>query len=281
MRGGLSSVILALPLAAGLAASGCTASLAPRDVVFPAPAAHARPRIDSIATYQQASATIAVVFQRDLQFPSFDATLHFYPDRRAFERALIDVGYEVPFARQTAGVMAAVGGHRGVLLNEGAILQMPRDLRIGLLAHELTHTLQYSLGGGRRGVSDQWLREGFAEWVSMHVLDRLRAMPLSNYRREKMTELRDTKRDKAPRLDDMATFPQMVALAARSDIAPYAQAFLAVDFLIEQYGVAAVLRYFELFAASQDRRGNFTTAFGEDLESFEGRLAAHLWSPRR
>ena len=277
MRGGLQTLSIALVVTA----SGCAAAVEPRAVVFPDAASHARAHIDSISTYRQASATIAVVFERDLRFPSFDATLHFYADRRGLERALIDAGYEPPFARRTAGVMAAVGGHRGVLLNEGAILEMPWHLRIGLLAHELTHTLQYSLGGGRRGASDQWLREGFAEWVAMNVLDKLRAMPMASYRRQKLSELRETRRDRAPRLDEMATFPQMVELAARKDIAPYAQAFLAVDFLIERHGVAGVLRYFQLFAASQDRRGNFAAAFGEDLETFEASLGSRLWPARR
>jgi hypothetical protein len=67
-----------------------------------------------------------------------------------------------------------------------------------------------------------------------------------------------------PALAEMSTFPQFVALASRNDVAPYAQAFLAVDALIERHGLPAVIRYFELFAASQDRTGNFTAAFGED-----------------
>jgi hypothetical protein len=66
-------------------------------------------------------------------------------------------------------------------------------------------------------------------------------------------------------------------MASRDDIAPYAQAFLSVDALIERHGMAAVIRYFALFAASQDRTGNFTAAFGEDLSAFERWVEPRLW----
>ncbi len=262
-----------------LCAAGCGAALEPRTVGF----AYGGPELRlpaRIRSYDQASAAIAALFERDLGFRPFTATLRLYPDTRSFESALLAVGYDPPFARQTAQVMAAVGGHRGVLLNEQALTAMSWPTRVGLLAHELTHTFQYELAGGRRGTSDQWLREGFAEWVAMRVLDRLGAARAADFRRDRLRQLRGTRAANAPRLDEMVTFRQLVALAARDDIAPYAQAFLAVDLLIERHGLPAVVRYFELFAASRDRLGNFSAAFGESLPSFELALRQHLW-PRR
>jgi hypothetical protein len=260
-------------------AAGCAAALEPRTIAFsydaPEPPSRAR-----IGSYEQASAAIAAAFEHDLGFPAFMATLRLFPDARSFEAALLDVGYEPALARDTARVMAGVGGHRGVLLNESMLAPLSWPDRVALLAHELTHSLQYELGGGRRGASDQWLREGFAEWVAMRVLVRLETMKPADYRRVKVEQLRATSAAKAPRLDDMATFPQLVALAARDDIAPYAQAFLAVDLLIERHGRPAVIRYFELFAASDDRRGNFAAAFGEDLGAFEAVLRERLWPGR-
>jgi hypothetical protein len=41
--------------------------------------------------------------------------------------------------------------------------------------------------------------------------------------------------------------------------------------------MAAVIRYFELFAASQDRAANFVAAFGEDLPAFERSIERRLW----
>jgi hypothetical protein len=261
-------------------AAHCAAALEPRTVAFSYGAIEPSPRA-RIASYDDASAAIAAAFERDLGFRPFTATLHLYPDARTFEAALLAVGYEPSLARDTSRVMAGVGGHRGVLLNESMLARMSWTDRVALLAHELTHSLQYELGGGRRGASDQWLREGFAEWVAMRVLVRLETMRPADYRRVKVEQLRATSAAKAPQLDDMATFPQLVALASRADIAPYAQAFLAVDLIIERHGLPAVIDYFERFAASDDRRGNFAAAFGESLPAFEAVLRERLWPGRR
>ncbi len=271
----------AVVLALSVAAAGCAATLEPTDVPFPDAAARPVSHIESIASYGRASSTIADIFQKELGFPPFTATLHFYSHRGAFEAALLDSGYDAALARTTASVMAAVGGHRGVLINEAALAPMPWPARVGLLAHELTHTLQYELTGGTRGTSDQWLREGFAEWVAMRVMNRLRAMPIDSYRREKLDKLRASNHARAPRLNEMATFPRMVALAARNDIAPYAQAFLAVDALIERHGPAGILRYFEAFRRSPDRLANFAAVFGEDLDTFDAAMRERLWPAKR
>jgi hypothetical protein len=257
--------------------AGCAAEQGPLTVAFPGSTPADVSRADDISSYAAATATIAAIFEHDLGFPRFDATLHLFPGRQAFERRLLDVGYDTALAESTARLMAAVGGHRAVLIDADKLAPMPWPDRVGLLAHELTHTLQYELGGGVRGASDQWLREGFAEWVSMRVLDRLRAVEARDYRNRRLRELRATNRARAPRLDELATFPQLVALASREDVAPYAQAFLSVDALIERHGMAAVIRYFELFAASQDRATNFVAAFGEDLPAFERSIERRLW----
>jgi hypothetical protein len=74
----------------------------------------------------------------------------------------------------------------------------------------------------------------------------------------------------------MMTFPQWVGLGARRDIAPQAQATLAVDLLIERHGIPAVLAYFERFAAAQDPQGNFRAAFKIDRSAFEAAFNARL-----
>ena len=260
--------------------AGCVGALEPRTIAFSYSATESGPRA-GIASYAEASVAIAAAFEQDLGFPPFTATLHLYPDTRSFEAALVAVGYEPSFARETARVMTGIGGHRRVLLNEAALLTLSWPARVAVLAHELTHTLQYELGGGRRGASDQWLREGFAEWVSMRVLEGLRAVTPDDYRSRKLRHLRGTSAAKAPRLDDMATFQQLVPLAARDDIAPYEQSFVAVDLLIERHGLPAVVRYFRMFATSEDRAGNFVTSFGQSLETFEAALLDRVWPRRR
>lgn len=264
-----------LIVAAALLGSACAPQ--PWELSLPQPRLRPVSSIDGISDYRTAAATIASIFQKDLGFTAFPFTIRFFPDREAFEQALLDAGYDAALARSTARNMTAVGGYRGVLLNEGALSSLPWIGRVALLAHELGHSLQYELGGGHRGTSDQWLREGFAEWVSIRVLERLDAASMTAVRLERERELRIAGRSKMPRLAELATFPQWVEASGRRGAPLYPLSFFAVDLLLERHGVPAVLGYFSRFARSQDRAGHFHSAFGEDLHSFEGALTARLW----
>jgi hypothetical protein len=151
---------------------------------------------------------------------------------------------------------------------------------VALLAHEVGHSLQYELGGGRRGTSDQWLREGFADWLSVRVLEQLDAASMNGVRGERQRQLRAAGRSKAPRLSELVTFPQWVAASQRHGATAYALSFLGVDLLLERHGMPAVVNYFERFAASEDRAANFRAAFGEDLDTFEAALTVRVWGRR-
>jgi hypothetical protein len=242
------------------------------------PQAGLRPvtHIDRIFDYRTAVASIASILERDLGLAPFPVTFRFYPNRPAFEAALVAGGYDPNFARATASTMMAVGGHRGVLLNEGALGVRSWPERTALLAHELAHSLQYELGGGRRGTSDQWLREGFAEWLSIRVIERLDGISLGTFRLQRQNEVRAVGRAHTPALSAMITFRQWVEVSGRRGAAAYAHAFLAVDFLIEHHGIAAILDYFARFASSEDRAANFRAAFGQDLDAFESALTTRL-----
>ena len=230
-----------------------------------------------IRDYGVAAATIASVLERDFSIEPFLVAFHFCRDARALEAALLETGYPSALARDTARRMHGVGGYRRVFINESAFAARPWPERVASMAHEIVHSLQYEWGGAQRGASDQWLREGFAEWLSLRVMDRLGDTPFERARRQYVSALRRTRQSRAPRLDEMATFPQWVALAERRDIAPYPQAFLSVDFLVQRHGFAAAVDYFKRFARVQDRAGNFRAAFGEDLEAFERALEERLW----
>lgn len=268
----LIGVILTAPLA-------CTLSDEPRLVTTPPAGARAPTHIDAIDDYRSAVAAITTVFERDLGLPRVPVTFRFYPTEAAFEAALIQVGHEPDFARATARTMTAVGGHRAILLNDSVVARMDWPQRTLLLAHELTHSLQYELGGGRRGTSDQWLREGFADWVSIRVLDRMDGRSMAMFRRQRQLQLHRAGRAQAPALGDMVTFRQWVDIGPDRGPAAYAVGFLAVERLIEAHGLEAVLDYFSLFATSLDRQANFQAAFGQDLHAFEAALDQHLWSP--
>jgi hypothetical protein len=267
-----------LVVGAAAFASACATSSEPRLITVPEPGLRPVSRLEQIFDYGTAAATVVSVVDRELGLPPFPITLRFYPHRDAFEKALLDVGYDAALARSTARIMTAVGGHRGVLLNDEKFGSLPWPERVALLAHELGHSLQYELGGGRRGTSDQWLREGFADWLSIRVLERLDGVSMTAFRRERQRELRAAGRSRTPPLADLGTFRQWVQAGERHGVTPYALSFLAVDFLLERHGVQAVLGYFKRFAASEDRAGNFHSAFGQDLESFQAAVAARVWN---
>ena len=260
-----------------LALSACATSDAPRLVVLPAPGVRPAVRVDDASDYRTAAATISHLFERRFGFAAFPVTLAFYPSASAFEKALLDVGYDADLARSTAGVMTAVGGHRGVLLNGAKFSAMPAPERMAMLAHEMGHCVQYELGGGKRGASDQWLREGFADWLAIRVLEDLDAASLAEIRRDRRRVVRAAGRSRMPRFADLATFPSWVRAGQRHGDTLYAVAFLAADALLERHGMAAVLAYFKRFATSDDRAGNFRAAFGRDVEEFERTFFAGLF----
>jgi len=254
---------------------GCATSREPGIVTLPVPGVRPVARLDAIFDYRAAVTTIDSAMQSELGERPFPVTFRFFPDRTAFEVELLGLGYPLPLAHDAAATMAAIGGHRMVLLNDGVLSALSWRDRVAILAHELGHTLQYELGGGARGTSDQWLREGFAEWLTMRVMVRLGGMSADEFRRQKVDDYRMRNRSATPRLGDMLTFPEWVALSGRGT-ALYSYAFVAVDFLIERHGVPAVLDYFQRFAASQDRVGNFDRTFGETLPAFEAAFEAHV-----
>jgi hypothetical protein len=257
---------------------GCTRLADIRVVHVPGDSPAPASRIQWILDYNGAVATIASVMEEDLRLGPVTATLHFFPDRQAFQDALIGEGYDSGFARDTASSLDAIAGHRRVLLNEAALARLGWTDRVALLAHELTHTAQYELAGGRRGSSDQWLREGFAEWVSWRVLEALGASTMAAGRRTNLGRVRAAHaRAELPALARLVTFRQWVGLRTHQGAVPmYAQSFLAVDFLIERHGLDRVLKYFRAFGQSDDRIAIFQQTFGETLVSFERAFRSHL-----
>ena len=266
-----------LCVALTLCASACATSPEPHIVSIPQPSVRAASTLDEIGDYRSAAVTISAVFDRQLGIPRFPATLEFYPHSDAFEKALLRVGYDSELARSTAARMTAVGGYRGVMLNDGKFRLLSRPQRVAMLAHELGHSFQYELGGGKRGASDQWLREGFAEWLSIRVIERLDGVSMTTIRRDRQRELRVAGKSRTPRLVELITFPAWVAASQRYSETMYGLAFVAVDVLVERHGLPAVIDYFKRFASSDDRVANFRAAFGEDLTSFETALSRRLW----
>jgi hypothetical protein len=260
------SPLIAVSLAAWL--SAC-ASARGGPWVLDSPSLTAGPvaRADWVASWPQALASVLDVFVTRLALPRLEVRLVFLPDDATFEGLLREIGYDPELARSTAATMTGIGGHRRVLLNEARMSDDGWPARVGLIAHELTHVLQYELGGGVRGSSDQWLREGFADWVELQVLAAMGVVEVGPVRAELVRRTRGTQ---VPPLSRLATFPDWVAANEQSKRADlYGAAQLAVDLLIERHGVDAVLGYFGRFGASQQREAHFAAAFGQSLAAFD------------
>ena len=149
---------------------------------------------------------------------------------------------------------------------------------IRVLAHELAHSAQSELVEGRFTAADRWLVEGFADWVSYKFLD---ALNIDNF-----SKSRERTIDVIAGARQFQTFPSLKQLASGTDwqtwnralghVATYSQAFTAVDLLVEQKGLPAVIEYFRLFKKLNNPERNFVIAFGESSSAFESEFNAHL-----
>jgi len=270
----VAALILLVLAAAGCAASAGTPRVIAIDDIRVGPSRQAI----FIGDYDRALVSIAAVTEKELGLPKLRASLHFFPDRDALRAALEADGAPPDVARDAAAVMMAIGGPGHVLINEAAFADLNWSSRIAVLAHELAHTIQYDFSGGRRGTSDQWLREGFAEWVQAQVLDVLGVMTRQDIRMRSIRWVRDMHaRKDLPPLSELATFPEWVRVhngRARDSLYPYA--FVATDFLIERHSLDAVTTYFKLFGNSDDRLANFAKAFGEEWCAFDAALQEYF-----
>lgn len=273
-----ASVVTRLVAAAvALLLAGC--SPAPRVIPISIAADQAPPPAQRIADYPGAFQAIGVVMKRDLGLPVPSVSLYLYPNRDAFEEGLkAERHFEPGMARDSASFARGVGGPDKILVNEGALVRTPWPERTKFLAHEFTHTIQYALAGGRHGTSDQWLREGFADWVAFRVVD---SLGLSHFADERARRVRQVKgamdRKSFPPLGNLATFPQWIHWRSRQGVeVTYGQAFLAVDLLIERRGHQAAVEYFRRFTRSNDRLVNFRVAFGQELTEFDREFTAQL-----
>jgi hypothetical protein len=284
-----------MPIAPGLAACGarrmlvsvavvlcsaCAQPLVEPTFVPLGPAAGQLPASppDTLEDYPTALAAIVDVLESKLKLPRPQVTLVLFANRRSFEAGLLSIGYPPELARD-ASAFGAIGGARAILANAGILDTLPWPERVRLLAHELTHSVQYVLAGGKRGASDQWLREGVADWVAFQTTAALGYMSYRESRRRMVERLASAPPGLTPApLDDLATFPQWVAAQrAYHDVPLYTQAFLGAELLIERYGFEKLSEYFARFASSDDRLANFRATFARPLSDFQ-RAFEERWS---
>jgi hypothetical protein len=249
--------------------------------------------------YARALSAIASVMSRDFMLPVVDVSVTVYPSKASYESGVVaqvvrererlrrQLGpgakllSEEEFAnagRRLAVSSDAVGNYREVIVNDSHASKYVWQEWVRLLAHELTHSAQKELINGRPSGSDQWLREGFAEWIGYKVADKFGAENFAKSR-QRILDLIATARS-------YQTFPSLNQLASNTDwitwfrtlsyAGTYGQALIAVDVLIEEKGIEAMVDYFRRFGKLNNRERNFLTAFGETLSSFDERFSRHL-----
>jgi len=233
----------------------------------------------AIRDYPEALAAAASVIRDDFGLEARPVALFLYPNRREFEKGLIEAGGYSPAVAQAAVQYArAVGTLGKILVNEDGLAQAPWADRLSLLAHELTHVAQFSLSGGVHGNSEQWLREGYADWVSYQVVERL---GLNSYRRLRndlaARLVAAARRGALPPLTDLSLFTDWNEIRdRRGGTVTYGVAFFAVEYLLQGRGPDAMAKYFRLFSSSPHRLINFRMAFGIDLDEFAKEFAQHF-----
>jgi hypothetical protein len=272
---GLPGRAPALLAVAGLVAS--CAGAGPHTLSWPADRTIAVAHGDRIRNWPQAISSVVEVLQGPLGLPPVEFSVSFYPSRGAFERGLIDSGYPPEIARRTAATLDGVGMPRRVLLYEGAVARTTWTARVAMLAHEIVHVLQYDLAAGRQGTSEQWIREGYAEWVSMRALEILHMTGAAGRRNRARRAVALAGSSRLPSLSELATWEQWADLRTeRPGLPAYPYAFVATEFLVDRHGVDAVLDYFRRFAVSDDAEGNFAAAFDESRAELEAAFRGHL-----
>ncbi len=271
-----------------LVAAGCARST----LVLPVrvdPQARAGPAHTATPTsYQSAVQAIATVMAAELGLPLPQGfTLFVYPTRAAYAEGLAATGdMSAARAAEIAEYSVALGQHHRLLVNDGALRGARRRVWLAVVAHELTHMAQFELSGGQRGTSEQWLREGMADWVAARVLERLGEDTLSRRRARALgavaralPALRGDPLDPGDPLDlvDLGRPPGWEARRlSPGGRATYPLAFFLTDALVRRFGFERLATYFRAFAGADDRFGHFQRAFGLSLAEFEAQALGQL-----
>ena len=213
----------------------------------------------------------------ELGEPAPAVRLVLHADRAAFARGLAAEGLDSALSRASAQTMDGIGGPGWVHVHGPALRALPRRDRIAMLAHEVAHVFQYAWADGRRGASDQWLREGFAEWLTGRVLVRLGLVAPQEWDRRLEALRRRVSSVERPPLTRLRRFPDWLRwVEASRGPEAYDVVVLAVQRLIERRGVAAVVDYFRRFAARDDADAVFLEVFGATVDDFDHDVRAWM-----
>jgi len=286
-------------VAAALLFNGCAAE--PRVIPIPAPPETAVRSVDWLdENYPQLLVAIVSVMVREMNFPLINGIVTIYPNYQTFEAGLA-IQFEANMrrseertgkrqpdavrqeniesaARQRAATATAVAIGNNVVVNAIAFRRYKWSERVRVLAHELTHVLQYDLSDHRPAGWEHWMIEGFADWTAYKVLDQLGIENFSKSRQDIIdTIIAGHARNALPSLSQLYSTADIITWTRTlGRYAAYGQGMIATDLLIKEKGLQSVLDYFRKFAKINNRQRNFNEAFRETLAQFDARFTQHL-----
>ena len=220
---------------------------------------------------------IVGVMRDDLGLPVPQrVSVYVYESRASFREGLMDEGYvAIDRVNEIASFAAGLARPGRVLLHAKAARGRLEWKR--LIAHELTHVVQFNLAGGD-GRADQWLAEGLAERVAFEVLEHTGMDSLADRRMRALTGARKHPGFAAGRLDLAALgSPREFTLRHQRDgsLETYQLSFLMADYLVQRDGLPVVLEYFRNCRV-MDRDRAFARTFGQPIQQFETEVLAYL-----
>ena len=243
---------------------GCSISEPPQLLSISTPPVFRPKTPQQVKSLEDAMAAIITVCNQDLGLPVVQPLyLHLYKDANAY------AAYTFGFARMPEAFVRltlALPQENRLHINMERTRGQTWGSLLRLLAHEYAHIVEYVIIGSMSPWS-QWLREGFAEWVSAKVLDSLgwESYGSSLARAERALARYGTS---PPRLSQLEQTPQWMSAIdqPKGKVRAYGSAFLAVHRLIEKRGLPALMSYF--------RQENFQANFGLTWSEFEAEMQA-------
>jgi hypothetical protein len=214
-----------------------------------------------------------------LPFPA-ETTVNLYVNEATFAEGLAREGrVHSDDAWDKSRRAIGVASPRGLFLRADRFASMALIERVALIAHELAHVTQLQMRRGGRSHAPQWIREGHADWVKFRILELLDLRP---YDESRDRVRRSVLRSSTP----IHFFPNLTALS-RGDrwteahnrlgyAATYGQAFLALDRLVERYGIDRLHEFLWRFALDTDPRSHWSTIFPIPFAAFVQEFRTHL-----
>ena len=276
----LLSAALALPAAAQPSTPG-PGSAAIQDVVF---------RV-SPSVPRAAAEDIRSLFSESLEYLGSDTgltvtrpvTVYVYASQREiYEGLQAELGASEEQARRAAAEASYFVIGERVFINVGTPLFLDgpqREARARVIAHELTHILHNDLMGGARPAA-QWIKEGFAVREELRAAEHLGFRPVAETSREpvNLTAFAFRHKELIPFADLVRGSEWEARVMREGPDRIYAQAFVAVEYLVRTKGQPALLAYFRAFQTSGDPDVNFAGAFGLDSDAFQHEFEGYVAS---